>query len=291
MYACFDQPDLKAIFALRRSPRRRTGRSSATAPVARRPTPARATSAVTFDDDAGDVDLHHRPGRRAVPRGAPDATTASTSACTAASRWRGSSTPTSCSSITAQGFDFYHRVFDYRYPFGKYDQLFVPEFNAGRDGERRLRDLSLRSYVFRAQGHRRHPRAAGRDDPARDGAHVVRRPRDHALVGRPVAQRELRDVHVGALPGLRHPLDATPGRPSPTPRRPGRCARTSCPRRTRSSPTPATWRPCETNFDGITYAKGASVLKQLVAWVGPGGVPRRAALLFPRARVRQHHAA
>ncbi|MCU1587122.1 MAG: aminopeptidase, partial [Frankiales bacterium] len=33
--------------------------------------------------------------------------------------------------ITKQGFDFYQRVFDYRYPFGKYDQLFVPEFNAG----------------------------------------------------------------------------------------------------------------------------------------------------------------
>src|SRR4029450_11315312 len=25
----------------------------------------------------------------------------------------------------------------------------------------------------------------------------------------------------------------------------------------------------EVNFDGITYARGASVLKQLVAWVGP----------------------
>ena len=33
--------------------------------------------------------------------------------------------------ITRQGFDFFHREFGYRYPFGKYDQLFVPEFNAG----------------------------------------------------------------------------------------------------------------------------------------------------------------
>ena len=32
---------------------------------------------------------------------------------------------------TKQGFDFYHRHFGVRYPFGKYDQLFVPEFNAG----------------------------------------------------------------------------------------------------------------------------------------------------------------
>ena len=32
----------------------------------------------------------------------------------------------------------------------------------------------------------------------------------------------------------------------------------------------------EVNFDGITYAKGASVLKQLVAYVGPGELPGRA---------------
>ena len=31
---------------------------------------------------------------------------------------------------TKQGFDFYHRN-SVPYAFGKYDQLFVPEFNAG----------------------------------------------------------------------------------------------------------------------------------------------------------------
>ena len=45
----------------------------------------------------------------------------------------------------------------------------------------------------------------------------------------------------------------------------------------------------EVNFDGITYAKGASVLKQLVAYVGLGAVPGRAARLLPRPRVRQRH--
>ncbi len=38
----------------------------------------------------------------------------------------------------------------------------------------------------------------------------------------------------------------------------------------------------EVNFDGITYAKGASVLKQLAAYVGLRGVPRRAAGLLRR---------
>jgi aminopeptidase N len=33
--------------------------------------------------------------------------------------------------VTKQGLDFYADFFDYPYPFGKYDQVFVPEFNAG----------------------------------------------------------------------------------------------------------------------------------------------------------------
>jgi len=33
--------------------------------------------------------------------------------------------------VTKQGFGFFEQAFDYPYPFGKYDQLFVPEFNAG----------------------------------------------------------------------------------------------------------------------------------------------------------------
>ncbi len=33
--------------------------------------------------------------------------------------------------VTQRGFDFYTRFFDFPYPFGKYDQVFVPEFNAG----------------------------------------------------------------------------------------------------------------------------------------------------------------
>ena len=33
--------------------------------------------------------------------------------------------------VTKQGFDFFEKYFGYPYVFGKYDQLFVPEFNAG----------------------------------------------------------------------------------------------------------------------------------------------------------------
>ena len=33
--------------------------------------------------------------------------------------------------VTKQGLDFYADFFEFAYPFGKYDQVFVPEFNAG----------------------------------------------------------------------------------------------------------------------------------------------------------------
>ncbi|MGO8883113.1 MAG: M1 family metallopeptidase, partial [Streptosporangiaceae bacterium] len=33
--------------------------------------------------------------------------------------------------VTRQGFDYFHDAFGVRYPFGKYDQIFVPEFKAG----------------------------------------------------------------------------------------------------------------------------------------------------------------
>ena len=46
----------------------------------------------------------------------------------------------------------------------------------------------------------------------------------------------------------------------------------------------------EVNFDGITYAKGASVLKLLAAWVGPRRVPRGHPAYFRHLRVGQHHA-
>ena len=45
----------------------------------------------------------------------------------------------------------------------------------------------------------------------------------------------------------------------------------------------------EVNFDGITYAKGASVIKQLVAYVGLDAVPGRPARLLRQARLGQRH--
>ena len=112
----------------------------------------------------------------------------------------------------------------------------------GRHGERRRRDVpgGLR---LPQQGHPLQLRAARRDGAARDGAHVVRRPGHHDVVGRPVAQRVVRDVRLGAVPGRGHRVHRRRGRRSPTSRSPGPTGRTSCRRRTRSPPTSPTCTP------------------------------------------------
>jgi len=51
---------------------------------------------------------------------------------------------------TKQGFEFYEKHFDYPYPFEKYDQLFVPEFNAGAM-ENAGAITFTESYVFRSK--------------------------------------------------------------------------------------------------------------------------------------------
>ncbi|MBY8853354.1 aminopeptidase N, partial [Saccharothrix sp. MB29] len=51
---------------------------------------------------------------------------------------------------TKQGFGFYHGAFGVPYPFGKYDQCFVPEFNAGAM-ENAGCVTFLEDYVFRSR--------------------------------------------------------------------------------------------------------------------------------------------
>ena len=190
--------------------------------------------------------------------------------------------------ITKQGFDWYHANFGMRYAFDKYDQLFVPEFNAG--AMENAGCVTFREdYVFRSKVTERPLRAPRRDDPARDGAHVVRRPRHHALVGRPVAQRVVRDLRLGAVPDQRHPVH----------RRWATFANAEKTWAYRQDQLPSTHpiatdapdvQTAEVNFDGITYAKGASVLKQLGAYVGVEAFLAGLREYFSRPRLRQHDA-
>src|SRR5260370_25421109 len=52
--------------------------------------------------------------------------------------------------VTRQGFDFYHSAFGIKYPFGKYDQLFVPEFKEGAMENAGCVTL-VEAYIFRSR--------------------------------------------------------------------------------------------------------------------------------------------
>ena len=214
------------------------------------------------------------PARRVLPR----------------ARWPSTWTPTTSSTSPGPGFAFFEQPFDLPYPFAKYDQLFVPEFNAGRDGERRRGDLP-RGLRLPLQGARGDRRAARADDPARARAHVVRRPRHHALVGRPVAERVVRRVRQHPLPGRGDPLAAAPGRRSPRWRSPGPTGRTSCPPRTRSSPTSATSRTSRSTSTASPTPRAPRCSSS--SSPGSARTPSSRALrsYFRDARVGQHRAA
>ena len=239
--------------------------------------------------DAADVDLHHRASSPARTTACATRTTASTWASTAAARWRSTSTRTSCSLITKQGFDFYHRVFDYRYPFGKYDQLFVPEFNAGAM-ENAGAVTFLEDYVFRSKVT---------DASYERRAETVLHEMAHMWFGDLVTMRWWDDLWLNesfaTYMSVLCQVEATRFTGGWT-----TFANTEKTWAYRQDQLPSThpiaadipdMEAVKVNFDGITYAKGASVLKQLVAWVGQDAFLGGAAHLLREARVRQHRAA
>ncbi|MEU2224763.1 MULTISPECIES: aminopeptidase N [unclassified Streptomyces] len=170
--------------------------------------------------------------------------------------------------VTRQGFDWFQEKFDYAYPFAKYDQLFVPEFNAGameNAGAVTIRD----QYVFRSK--------------VTDAAYEVRAETilhelAHMWFGDLVTMEWWNDLWLNesfatytsiacqaAAPGSKWPHSWTTFANS---------MKTWAYRQDQlpsTHPIMADIRDLDdvlVNFDGITYAKGASVLKQLVAYVG-----------------------
>ena len=164
----------------------------------------------------------------------------------------------------------------------------LPRVQRGRDGASRQRDAG-RVLHLPHEAHGRHGRPPGHHDPPRAGAHVVRRPRDDEVVGRPVAQRILRRVHeppgrgeehavdgsLGDLPGLGEVGGDSTGPPALHP--PG--GRGHPRHRGRAGQL----RP--------DHLRQGRLGAQAARGVGrPGGVPRRGALLRRQARLGQRHA-
>ena len=168
--------------------------------------------------------------------------------------------------VTRRGFDYFHEVFDYRYPFGKYDQLFVPEFNAGAM-ENAAAVTFLEDYVFRSKVT---------DSAYERRAETVLHEMAHMWFGDLVTMRWWDDLWLNesfaTFMSVLAQAEATRWTNAWT-----TFANTEKTWAYRQDQLPTTHpiaadirdiEDVKVNFDGITYAKGASVLKQLVAWVG-----------------------
>ncbi|MGW3950542.1 aminopeptidase N [Streptomyces sp. NPDC004752] len=170
--------------------------------------------------------------------------------------------------VTRQGFEWFEEKFDYAYPFEKYDQLFVPEFNAGameNAGAVTIRD----QYVFRSKVT---------DAAYEMRAETILHELAHMWFGDLVTMEWWNDLWLNEsfatytsiacqayAPESRWPHSWTTFANS---------MKTWAYRQDQlpsTHPIMAEIRDLDdvlVNFDGITYAKGASVLKQLVAYVG-----------------------
>ena len=83
------------------------------------------------------------------------------------------------------------------YPFDTFDFVLIPSFQFGGHGTRRRRVLQRLEPDARRVGHAEPAAGARQPHRARDGAHVVRRSRDHALVQRRVDEGGVRQLHGG----------------------------------------------------------------------------------------------
>jgi aminopeptidase N len=263
VFACFDQPDLKATFALQvRAPQHwKVISNGATTSVENgvhgfATTPRMSTYLVAliagpyaewkdaYTDEHGEIPLgiycrssvaQHMDAERLFTQ-------------------------------TKQGFGFYHKNFGLPYAFGKYDQLFVPEFNAGAmenaGAVTFLEDYVFRSKVTRASYERR--------------AETVLHEMAHMWFGDLVTMTWWDDLWLNesfaTFASVLCLSEATEFTQAWT-----TFATVEKSWAYRQDQLPSTHpiaaeipdlAAVEVNFDGITYAKGASVLKQLVAYVG-----------------------
>lgn len=171
--------------------------------------------------------------------------------------------------VTRACYDRYHEKFDEPYPFDSYDQAFVPEFNAGameNPGLVTFRD----EFIYRS---------AVTDTERQTRAMVIAHEMAHMWFGDLVTLRWWDDIWLNEsfaeYMGYQTLTEATrftdtwvdfgvarkswgydaDQRPSTHPVAPDPDA------------VPDT-ASAMLNFDGISYAKGASALRQLVAWLG-----------------------
>jgi aminopeptidase N len=167
--------------------------------------------------------------------------------------------------LTRAGLEYFERVFD-RYPFTKYDQLFVPEFSAGAMENPGCVTFT-ESYVFRSRV----------TDTVRERrAETVLHEMAHMWFGDLVTMRWWDDLWLNesfaTFMSVLAMVEATRWDEAWVTFLDAEKSWAKFQDQLPSTHPIADEMPdvesVHQNFDGITYAKGASVLRQLVAWVG-----------------------
>jgi aminopeptidase N len=168
--------------------------------------------------------------------------------------------------LTKQGFAFFEQEFGVPYPFAKYDQLFVPEFNAGAMENAAcvtfLEDMVFRSRVTDAAYEQR--------------ANTILHEMAHMWFGDLVTMKWWDDLwlnesfaewaaHHANVHATRY---ADAWTTFSNQRKAWAYRQDQLPSTHPIAADMVDLDAVRVNFDGITYAKGASALRQLVAWVG-----------------------
>ncbi|MFW0180423.1 aminopeptidase N [Rothia sp. P5766] len=182
--------------------------------------------------------------------------------------------------VTKQGLNFFQELFDYPYPYPKYEQAFVPEYNLGAMENPGLVTFT-ENYIF----------VSGADQSQLESrANVICHEMSHMWFGDLVTMKWWKDLwlkesfadfmgHLGAAEANGYKESWVTFANS---RKAWAYRQDQLPT---THPIVAEIPHLEAarqNFDGITYAKGASALKQLVAYVGFDEFIAAARLYFKR---------
>jgi aminopeptidase N len=269
-YACFDQPDLKSVFTfqvtapahwavLSNQPQDHAERSRGDSRTVRfLPTPRLPTFTTTVI--AGDYHVvraaHTTPDGLQIPLEL---------ACRASLAWRLDAEALFC--LTAKGLDFYTGWLGAAYPYVKYGQVFVPEFPHGASEDAGCVLVSER-LLFQSSG------ASPTLNESRTG--TVLHEMAHMWFGDSATQEWWDDLWLSesfadfcearAQIGLGVNPDAW-STMSVKERIPA-FADDQLPSAHPVASSAATVSEAIANFDGISYAKGAAVLRQLSAYAG-----------------------
>ncbi|HAT1132981.1 TPA: aminopeptidase N [Corynebacterium striatum] len=168
--------------------------------------------------------------------------------------------------ITAQGMDFFDEAYKFPYPWGKYDSIFVPEYNLGAMENPGLVTFT-ETYLFRSRATR--AQRAGRTN-------TILHEMSHMWFGDLVTPQWWDDLWLkesfAEFMGADSSVEATEYTEAWTnfagQRKNWAYLQDQLPTTHPIKADIPDVDAARQNFDGITYAKGASVLKQLVHYVG-----------------------